>query len=172
MLSLTIVKEHLRVDHADDDSILTRYLSAGKLYAEGKITGPIDSAASRVKYFDSLGEMALEPRLVSVESITYLDDDGAEQTLAASVYQVITSTMVGKVILAYDQSWPSHRAQSDSVTVTYTAGFATVPVDLEQAILMYVGHLYANAESTAPIELTNVPQAVDALLSPYVNYRL
>ena len=172
MLDIATVKDHLRIDHQDDDGILSRYISAGTLYLEGKITGPIDAASSRVKYFDSLGEMALSPRLTSVESITYTDNDGTEQTLSTDVYQVVTSTLVGRVVLDYGQNWPAHRIRSESVTVTYSAGFTPVPVDIEQAILMYVGHLYANAESTAPIEINNVPQSVDCLIAPYVNHRL
>lgn len=172
MLDLATVKEHLRVDGTYDDVIITRYLAAAYAYIEGKMSSPVESSASRVAYFEALGDMELAPKLVSVESITYTDDDGATQTLSTDVYQVVTSEIVGKVVLSHGESWPAHQVFPESVMVTYTAGFTVVPPSIEQAILMYVGHLYSNAESTSSAGLSIVPQAVDCLIAPYVNHRL
>lgn len=172
MLDLATIKAHLRIDTNQDDAVLLMYMSAAYSFVAGKISGPVETASGRVAYFDNLGDMDICPRLQSVESITYHDDDGAEQTLGTDIYQVVTSAIVGRVVLAYGQEWPGHQVFPESVVVTYTAGFETIPTALDQAVLMYIGHLYNNAEATAPIDLSTVPMAVDSLIAPYVNYRL
>lgn len=172
MLDLATIKAHLRIDTADDDAVLTMYLAAAYGFVAGKISGPVDSAGGRLAYFDNLGDMDICPRLQSVESITYHDDDGAQQTLGTDIYQVVTSGIVGRVVLAYDKEWPANQEWPESVVVTFTAGFDAIPSALDHAVLMYVGHLYNNAEATAPIDLSLVPMAVDCLIAPYVNYRL
>lgn len=66
------------------------------------------------------------PPLRSVSSISYVDTDGAAQTLSSSVYRVLNAGAEftrGRVELAYGQSWPSTRDQAQAVTVTFAAGF-------------------------------------------------
>ena len=61
--------------------------------------------------------------LVSVESITYLDSDGVQQTLAAETYAVHTWREPGIVVRAYGETWPVVRSDADAIRVNYTAGY-------------------------------------------------
>lgn len=67
------------------------------------------------------------PVLQGVVSITYVDDAGVTQTLAADQYQVDTSREPGRVKAAYGVAWPSVRSSNfNAVVVRYIAGYAAV----------------------------------------------
>lgn len=61
--------------------------------------------------------------LLSVTSITYVDANGATQTLSPSNYSV--NLAEGKIYLAYNQTWPTLRyGWNDRITVRFVAGMA------------------------------------------------
>lgn len=64
------------------------------------------------------------PPLISVESITYLDTNGDQQTLAASQYNVHTWKEPGFVVEDWDVTWPSFRREPDAWRVNFTAGYS------------------------------------------------
>ena len=79
--------------------------------------------------------------LVSVESVTYVDTDGNNQTLDPADYEVITDTRPGFIRPAWDKSWPAAR----SVLVSYTVGWgpwASVPGRQQEGALEYGERLY------------------------------
>ena len=86
--------------------------------------------------------------LASVTSITYLDNDGASQTLATSVYDVDTARNAGEIFLKYNQSWPATRSIQNAITITYVAGvaMASVPAQALHAIKLLVSHAFENRE--------------------------
>lgn len=91
------------------------------------------------------------PPLIAVSSITYVDSAGATQTVDSSVYQLDSFNRPGRVLLAYNQSWPSTRAQNQAVTITWTAGYGTdgtsVPENLKNGLKLLCGAFYAMRES-------------------------
>jgi hypothetical protein len=52
-----------------------------------------------------------------------------------------------------------------TLTITYWAGQATVSPQFRTAILLYVGHLYANREASSADSPSEVPMAFEALLA-------
>ena len=79
--------------------------------------------------------------ITSVESITYIDSDGDEQTVDADVYKL--SKARRQIQLNGGQQWPStYFSGPDSVVVTFTAG-VTEPKQVSrlyvQAISLLVG---------------------------------
>jgi uncharacterized phiE125 gp8 family phage protein len=90
------------------------------------------------------------PNLLTVTSITYVDGNGATQTLDSSAYVVDTSSLPGRVYPAYGTSWPANRCQPNAVTITYTAGYgsaSSVPTAVKQAMLLMISDLYRERES-------------------------
>jgi len=61
--------------------------------------------------------------------------------------------------------------EAEAVRVTYTAGYgataASVPQAIRQAMILMVGHWYAQRETASPVELREVPHAAEALLNCY-----
>ena len=58
--------------------------------------------------------------ITGVGGITYIDDDGAEQNLDGSVYDVLTDT----IVLVDGESWPETLGQAESVRITYDVGIS------------------------------------------------
>ena len=95
-------------------------------------------------------ELALpRPPLQSVTSIVYQDEDGVEQTLSTSLYQVSSRSTPAVLIPAYNEVWPSTRVLTlDTVRITYVAGFgddsSSVPVEFQNLICELVAFRFAN----------------------------
>jgi uncharacterized phiE125 gp8 family phage protein len=91
-----------------------------------------------------------KPPLQSVTSVTYVDENGATQTLATTVYSVDApegpTCARGRIALKYDQVWPSTRYQPNCVTITFVAGYGddgeSVPARLKMGMLLDIGTLY------------------------------
>ena len=112
------------------------------------------------------------PPLQSVTSITYVDPVGATQTLATSVYQVVTNgEWPPKIVAAYGQTFPETRDQPNAVTVRFVAGYtsaALVPAAIHHAIKLMVAQWYDRRESVVVGQaVAALPFAADALLAPY-----
>lgn len=91
------------------------------------------------------------PPVQSVSSITYVDDDGAAQTLSTSLYQTCLDSSPVRIVPAYNQTWPTIRNIPEAVKVTYIAGYGDagtdVPQQLRHAILLLVAHWFENREA-------------------------
>jgi uncharacterized phiE125 gp8 family phage protein len=107
--------------------------------------------------------------LGAITSVTYLDADGDEQTLATSVYEADTLSVPGRMLLAYGESWPATRYQWNAVKVRYTVGWAVddVPVPIKHALKLLVAQMYENRVPEVDRALSKVEFAVDALLNSY-----
>jgi uncharacterized phiE125 gp8 family phage protein len=111
----------------------------------------------------------------TIGSITYLDADGASQTLASSVYEVVTDKLVTRLYLKPNQDWPD--LQSDAynrITVVINAGMETVPENLKLAIKMIAATAYDNRQDEIVGEAGHikVDQASKFFLRPYVRHTI
>jgi uncharacterized phiE125 gp8 family phage protein len=98
------------------------------------------------------GAVIVLPRapLLTVTSITYVDQNGTSQTLASSNYTVRPyvgpKAPRGHVELGFGLTWPTTRDQLDAVTVRFTAGYGatavSVPSRLRRAMLTDIGSMY------------------------------
>lgn len=156
-VTLAEVKEHIRVDHSDEDDRIAEYILAATQRLDGR-DGSLGACLITQTWTLTLDAFASEiaiplPPCQSVDAITYVDPDGATQTLDAGAYQAfgLGSTDGAKVRPLYGTSWPSIRNQPDAVAITFTAGFGDDPGDIPEpirtAIKMRVGHLYEHRES-------------------------
>ena len=91
------------------------------------------------------------PPLVSVDSVKYLDADGAEQTVDPANYVVSGIGGQGYITLASGLTWPSVGAYPDPVVVRFTAGEwepdGIVPEGIKQAILLKASDLNTGMSS-------------------------
>lgn len=144
-----------------DDALFDIYIAAARSSAE-KYTGTgimPQSWTLTVPQFPQCGEFIELPRgpVVSIDSITYLDQAGATQTLDPSLYVWERSQLSDRISLAANQVWPSTLRQADAVSIAFTVGFVAditanplvplVPTDLKAALLMRVADLYRNREA-------------------------
>lgn len=169
-VSLTEAKAHLRVDHTDDDVLITSLIDAAVDHLDGwtGILGRALVTQSWRQDFAGFGclRLPLGP-VASITQIKYLSEN-AEQTLSPAVYVLRADARGAYVDLASGQSWPGVYSRPDAVSVTYMAGAATaeVPAALKAAILLFVGHLYANREAVGETQ-SELPLGYYALIAPY-----
>lgn len=106
----------------------------------------------------------------SIQSVTYLDENGQQQTLASTVYDIDVSTDPARIRLAQGQTWPEIYPDIGSVQVNFTAGYGAdataVPPDILRAVYMMVAYAYSSREAVIseyhviPAELPHGVQAV------------
>lgn len=175
-LTATEVKLHLRVDDTTEDNLITMLIKAAREYCE-KYTGRALATQTMVAYLDSFGnENYIElptPPLQSVTSVIYKNSDSVETTMTANTdYIVDVDSNVGRIVLPYGGSWPTFTAYSvNPIKITYVTGYYAsnlIPSSIKQAMLLLIGHWYANRETvnvgsiSKQLEFTLV-----ALLSQY-----
>jgi len=112
--------------------------------------------------------------VVALESVTYVDLAGVQQTLAD--VQFDTHEEPARVLPAVGATWPVAQQKMAAVRVRYVAGYSApgdspnpcpLPVPIKQAMLLVLGHLYENRENSADVALTEVPLGAVSLLRPY-----
>jgi uncharacterized phiE125 gp8 family phage protein len=86
--------------------------------------------------------------VVSIESIAYLDGDGAEQDVAPSddLYRLASDDWHATLILNDGAAWPSTLAGPATVTIRFVAGYEIVPAALAQDVLTLVGYWFDNRD--------------------------
>lgn len=170
-VTLAEAKLHLRVDANDDDSLITALIEAatgwaekfqGRLYIQRQVVEKLDRFPARYG--------VIVPQympLISVTAIEYIDTNGRTQTVDREDYSVDTNGS-GRIVPAYNCSWPATQGHLNDVTITYQAGYgeaADVPAQVKAAIKMLVGNWYENREATlSGISIATVPLGVESLL--------
>lgn len=183
-VSLEETKAHLRVDGSDEDALISALIVAARQWAENEI-GYVTVQRQLRLLLDGWPASGVDTitlprsRLISIDSVEYVDRDGATQTWANTNYVADTASVEGRLLRAPGVAWPETRAQRQAVRITYTAGWpddgasppdyaANVPQAIKQAILLMVGHWYEHREAVnignivTPLEF-----AAKALLAPY-----
>ncbi len=189
-ITLDEAKEHLRVDFDDEKDLITALVAA----VEGHLQGPdgwlgrslapqrlelrsdsfcddLPSARHRVSgeacgWWNEI-RLPLTP-VTGIVSVKYMDPNGAEQTLPADQYSLVGSSLVS---LLPGLSWPSTQPIREAVRIQYDAGYAALPPPVRAAMLLMLGDLYRNRETTGigKGEQTAIAMSVtvEALLAPY-----
>jgi uncharacterized phiE125 gp8 family phage protein len=175
-VTLADMKLHARVDSdiTEEDTLLTALVDAARVRTE-IITGRALISQQWDMFMDCFpsgnGVIILpKPPLVSVDSITYVDTNGASQTLATSVYKVDShDTIPSRISLKLNQEWPETNGEAQDVTIRFTVGYgadeSSIPETIKAAIKMMAAHWYENRESASTgIAVKEVPDSANALL--------
>lgn len=178
-VGLDEAKSWMRVESADDDALVRGLIDAARGQL-GDLMGWTGLSFITQTYdvgFDAFvpGGTFILPRwpVQSVTSMTYIDANGATQTLATSVYQTDLRSMPARVALASGQTWPATQTgRLGAVTVRFVAGYGllpdAVPAPIRAAIKALVAHWY---ESREPVvvgqSVAPVPWHVREMIQPY-----
>lgn len=172
-LTLAYVKEHVKIDYTDEDTVLQGYLDAAIEYAEKYTERGIMTQTVTQVYDDwpaAVGcniELALAP-LQDVTNVKYYDSDNAQQILATTVWDHTVRSTPALVYLKPEQSWPSVADRPEAVEVVYTVGYAdadSVPKLIKQAICL----LFAGFETKREDSIKKHKTAAEVLLDNYWN---
>lgn len=170
-LSTAEAKEHLRVpvDVVEDDAYIAGLITSARAHVERMTQRALIDQTWTLKLdrFPCVIELRRCP--VSSAVLTYLDADGALQTLPTSVYKLSENREPATITLKSGQAWPGTYYESDAVVVTFVAGYgadgASVPADALHAMKLLIAHWYRMREAVSPErEPKTVPLGFRALI--------
>lgn len=168
-ITLAQAKAHLRVDHSDDDSVITAMTKAARAHIEAACAvrfAARTGATFKCDTFEDLARLPASP-VTSITSISYLDTTGASQTLASTVYELRADGLEAGIVLKSGQTWPATQPGS-RLTVTAAIGYASAPEDIQHALLMLTAHFYDNRSTVAVgLSVAELPMSVNAMICNY-----
>lgn len=153
-VTLAQAKQHLRIDYTDDDSYIASLITAARQFIENKTNMAIFNRSMILSmdafpwpgWSDTTGSTAHDyylayfykglaiklpfPRAVSVQSISYLLNDGVTwQTLSPNFYHVDLESEPARITPYPSNTWPYQQNYiPGQVKVLYTAGSWEFPV--------------------------------------------
>jgi uncharacterized phiE125 gp8 family phage protein len=182
-ITIAEARRQCRVTMTNEDALLNSLIVAARQRAEAITGRQLTDAVWRADCDQPPDDLCLElpkPPLQTVDAITYLDAAGAEQTWAASNYQVDAPAgpfaMPGRVGPVPSATWPlAGSGYFNSFRVQFTAGYGTNATDVPQAIrlamLLMIGGWYVNREDMSDASMSPIPTGAIALLTPYKVHR-
>lgn len=114
---------------------------------QGLLNRALITQSWQAKYAKFPAEITIPlARCQTVDSVTYLDSDGVEQTLAPSAYRVTgLLTDSCRIKPVNGTAWPSTYCDAEAVVVTFTSGFGAAPGDVPGSIRLAMSEMIATA---------------------------
>jgi uncharacterized phiE125 gp8 family phage protein len=181
--TLAQARAHLNVDAEgsppahEDDALIEILLTASREAVEqftSRVLVDVEYEL-RVDRFSAEIDLPVAPVKV-INSITYIDGNGATQTLATSVYEFDDHPDYPKVRLAYGQTWPTIRGDANGVRIRFDAGYTDndspntnpMPKGLQAALLTLLRHWYENREAVIVGSSANeIPMGTQYMMMPH-----
>jgi uncharacterized phiE125 gp8 family phage protein len=158
-ISTATVKSALRIDYSDDDAELTRLIAAAVAWVENYCGFRLTSASRTMKLREFRRTVLAVQPVTLITSVTYTANAGAVTMDAASYWLDTSETLAAIEFL----DAPSID-EGTLITVTYSAGYATEPNEVVQAVISIVGSWYNNPEAHAPTLLSPTPLGAQFML--------
>jgi hypothetical protein len=190
-VSLTLARQHLRLDHESDDVLLAGYIAAARQWAEGWLGRVLITQTLRwtmaedppagalpllpmpllvlpvILSFPQIWNRRLDlPRspVQSVLAVTTVDQDGNSTILDPSAdYSVDLSLDPGRLCLSRD-TYPTYARH---VSVDFVAGYGdtglAAPASIIAGLLLLIGFLYENRGDAGG----EMPEAAKQLMWPH-----
>lgn len=175
-VTLTEIKDFLRIDHDDEDTLLSSLIVAARNYAEDYQNRPLITQTWHLWLEDfpphDCMPIRLKANLQSVTSVKYYPDGGSETVFASASYIADVADYVGKIVLNDDYQWPSEDLQAaNGVCIEFVCGYpikdvglasedyaGNVPEMTKTALKLWIAHHFENREGS------ELPKAVNILL--------
>jgi hypothetical protein len=166
LTNITDLKEYLRLSVSTDDALLSASILSASAWVRSYLNRDI-TTAEYTELKEGSGTQTLMLGQYPITAVSSVSVDGVSQDLT-----YITARN-GLLIRADGQKWPRGYA---NVSVTYTAGYVTIPYDIGQATLEICAWRYeeskrigqssksAGGHETVSYQTTDVPPNVKTLL--------
>ncbi len=170
-LSLTDVKNHLRISGSDDDDAVRDFIAAIRFKTETYLGQTLVNTTWEYS-LDCFPDEILLPMgpVQSITSVSYIDTDGDTQSFSDIQYD-----SSGRLKPSYDNSWPDTRDQYNAVTITYVAGkthAGNVQQDIKLAMKLWIGACDINRENHDFSNIVEIPNSAKDVLNMYRNWKL
>jgi uncharacterized phiE125 gp8 family phage protein len=183
-ISIEDCRKHLRLDadgsppEHEDDSLVMALQGAAREWCEN-FTGRALATQTLEVALDEFPCSDMELWGSPVQSVVYVDyadDTGATVEMPSGDYMLDNFASPNRIVIPYDQEWPTTSSSANAVRVRYVAGYTqaddspsgeVMPKSIRSAILLVLGHLYENRENSTDLNLMEVPLGAQSLLRPY-----
>ncbi|MBD9372109.1 phage head-tail connector protein [Rhizobium sp. ARZ01] len=172
-VSLAEAKQHLRVDHSDDDALITALIAAAVDHLDGwtGILGRCLVEQTWRQDFERFASCLPLPLGPVIGIVSVMSDAGSVDQAS---YSLVTDaggrarvefasgvSVAGPVSVTYEAGYPTTPEQPGSPVVPEKS---TVPDGLKLAIVL---HVKMNYETMEPAARDSYQRAFDALIAPY-----
>lgn len=173
-ITLAQAKQFIRVEHDDDDDIITALIAGSRIHVETQTRHALITQSWRLvrDVWPELGCVPVLPvPLRTLDAARVYKSDGS--TLALDVTTFTLDKAAAPARLTFMRGAlpaPERRAAGIEIDVTcgYGAAATNVPEPLRQAIRLLVAHWYENRGLVAAGQQVAVlPETVAALIAPY-----
>lgn len=184
-VSLVEAKRQCRILPEDDtfDAEIATFIDAATSHLDGKdgVLGGVCLEPQQwelvLDCWSDVIELPVGP-VLSVDSISYTDTDGLLQPLPGTSFSADLASSSAYVVRNSEATWPPLLNAVNAVRVRFTAGHrgsgsgdgyvSAAPAALRQAILLLIGHWFANREAVVTgVTTAELPLAVQSLIQPY-----
>jgi uncharacterized phiE125 gp8 family phage protein len=176
-VTLVEAKAHLRIDHGDDDDLLSALIRAARQEVERSAGLALIAQSWRMVLddwpADGCATVRLHP-LIEIQSVTAFGDDGEATILDPSTYRLDRLSRPARIHFATPVV-PFHAV--NGIEVDFTAGFGEAGTDvpdlLKRAILLLVAHWYEFRAGFGPDDQpVSYPAGFDRIMAGYRAGRL
>lgn len=167
IVSLSDVKDELGITSGDQDALLTRYIKAATTAAEQYCNRIFSAISVKDEFWPEREDHAYQvipktPQLVvsqwpiiAVESVT----ENGTALVDGENYRVDYAS--GRLIRLNQQPYPTYW-NAWPIVATYTGGFATIPADVQDAVIRLVKARYMSRDRDPFLKSENIPGVRDA----------
>lgn len=172
-VTLTEVKDQLRVEHTDDDTLINRLINVAVAYTD--VQGALGHAMITQKWGQWVNstppqtvKLLLGP-LIAVTAVKYYDANGTLQTDTLSNYEIFGTEFSSTIGPKEGFAWPVTQDRPDAIRIEYTIGYGSattdIPETLRHALMMLIAHWYEHRENELVGSISkNIPYGFDALM--------
>lgn len=159
-ITLSEAKLYLRIDHANEDVLISDLIVAARLTAEHWLKRSLITQAWKLAYDDYAAETLSLPMgpVNSITSIMIVNRDNSTQVIDNSVYYLNAA----KDTLIFDMALIGFR-----VEITYSTGYgnaAAVPKAIKQGMLVHIASMYENRGEACEY---SIPDQTIRLYTPF-----
>lgn len=176
-VSLNDLKDFLRISTSDtgEDNLLRGFITTASsmIEADTGLTFFTTTFEARFVNFSSFPIQLHRGPCSTINSVSYIDSDGATQALVEGTDFIVDSTSsFYRIKLHSNFSIPSVDVNKfHTIVVNFDAGYGSIntaiPRDLRHAIMLLCSHFYENRSASMAGSLTEIPFGVKAILAQY-----
>lgn len=184
LLTLAALKEHLRVQHDDEDALIESLAYSAEDLISTQLTMPMRRGVWQAIYSHVDERLYVSGPTFGIVRLEVEDDDGAWVEVEPTLYNAVASAECrrdAQIDFTYEFytehcSARTRRSPHEGirVRVTVNRGYADgeVPTPLLHAVRLIVGEWYEHREAASPFPRVQLPVGVKALLEPYREHRI
>lgn len=169
VVTTAAAKAFLRVEGTEEDVLIADLVAAATEHLQ-LVTGRAFATQVWELYQDDFADaipLAMGP-VQSIDEVGYFDVAGAPQLVGAEIWDKDLVSDPAWLLRRQAATWPLVVDAANAVRIRFTAGYATCPAPLRQAVLLLTGHWYTNREAVITGTIASeLPLGVQTLIHNY-----